>query len=358
MQRGVHVGSSGQLVGAGVMEPRPGTGPGQIVGSGMGMGPPSLPPRTIYGSRPSPGRQRAIASQGGPGSAPMATPDQFSPTEGQATSPVEPYSVRPGPTQVPKAGSEASYAGSRGPGAQYPPSSTGRPSPNATEHPLASDAKYPTTQALITDRGRSTNTNPVPVGAKRSASQGSLNKVSRGARTTSPDQRYPPAPVHNHMENQPGAMGGQGDHATVRPHPNKVQTVVKYKESGYSSSSTSGSSSKHTELSPLTDRGPPSVVSRPPHPQQQPPATNQDLDNVPGVVRRPMSFVKAVELSDALASQERERELQKTAMLQQRRRQQQQKTGQGHQGGTAQHTHPTTPEDRHNAYGSTYEISV
>ncbi len=354
MQRGVHVGSSGQIVGAGIMEPRP----GQIAGSGMGMGPPSLPPRTVYGSRPSPGMQGAIAS----GSAPMATPDQFSPTEGQATSPVgsEPYSVRPGPAAVPKApSSEASYPGSRGPGSQYPPSSTGRPSPNATEHPLASDAKYPTTQALITDRGRNTNTNPVPVAAKRSASQGSLDKHSRGARTTSPDQRYPPAPVHNHMENRSGAIGGQGDN-TARPHPHKVQTVVKYKESGYSSSSTSGSSSKHTELSPLTDRGPPSVVARPAHPQPQPPASNQDLDNVPGVVRRPMSFVKAVELSDALASQEREREMQKTAMLQQRRRQQQQKAGQGHQGGTAQHTHPSTPEDRdrHNAYGSTYEISV
>jgi hypothetical protein len=62
-----------------------------------------------------------------------------------------------------------------------------------------------------------------------------------------------------------------------------------------------------------------------------------DIDNVPGAVRRPMSFVRALEVSDQLAVQERQKQ-----QTQQRQKQQ------------------TSPieEDRQNLYGSSYEISV
>ena len=60
-----------------------------------------------------------------------------------------------------------------------------------------------------------------------------------------------------------------------------------------------------------------------------------EMDNVPGAVRRPMSFVRALEMSDQLAVAERE-------TLDQRQRQR----------------HLATPDEEHQMYGSSYEISV
>ena len=265
---------------------------------------PVPPPRSVQSGRISPGHSRAVT-------APIAMPDQFSPSD-------------PSPANM--------YPGGVQQNMVYMPT---RNSPS-TEHSLASDAKYPTTQALITDKGKTVPNVPMsqPVGAKRSTSQGSLNKQSRGTRTTS-EPRY----SQNHIN-------GSGDNpvtAKSNNPPHKVQTVVKYKESGYSSSSTSASSN-----TPLTDARVPNTRHHNPH---APPITSvktlQEIDNVPGVVRRPMSFVKAVELSDAIASQERERE--KQNQVQNPR-------------GRSQASHPptldTTNEERHNLYGSTYEISV
>ena len=267
---------------------------------------PAPPPRNIHGGGLSPEHQTNTP--------PMAMPDQFSPND-------------PSPANMYPAGVHKKLV--------YMPA---RNSPSV-EHSLASDAKYPTTQALITDKGKTVPnvaSSSQPVGAKRSTSQGSLNKQSRGTRTFS-EPRY----SQNHIN-------GSGDNpntATVNNPPHKVQTVVKYKESGYSSSSTSASSN-----TPLTDARGPSARHQH-HNPHAPPVTSvkaiQEADNVPGVVRRPMSFVKAVELSDALASQEREREKQSQAQQKHGRPQPSQLPTLG-----------TTSEERHNMYGSTYEISV
>ncbi len=277
--------------------------------------------------RISPGSQRS-------GQAPMAVPDQFSPSD---PSPVNMY---PGAMQQPPPQQKAAYM---------------RNSPSA-ERSLASDAKYPTTQALITDKGKAASgVVPQPVGAKRSSSQGSLNKQSRGTRTVDAAPA-PPQPQPRYTLNH--QLGGSGDNhhhhypaAAGPPQPHKVQTVVKYKESGYSSSSTNASS--NTALT-----GGAAPVPAPRHHHHHPyappvtsvkplPAAPAELDNVPGAVRRPMSFVKAVELSDAIASQEREREKQVAAQKQH---------------GRSPTSQPpalaTTTEERHNVYGSTYEISV
>ncbi len=285
--------------------------------------PPAPPPRSSSSGIAGAGLGGGRISPGHPprNTAPMAVPDQFSPSE-------------PGPATV--------YPGSN----LQQKTVYMRSSPSA-ERSLASDAKYPTTQALITDKGKTVpNLPPVPpqpVGAKRSSSQGSLNKQSRGTRTTEPTaapQVQPRYPLSH--------MNGGEDNAAVHGPPHKVQTVVKYKESGYSSSSTSGSSGVPlTEVRTAAAPGPRHQAYAPPSASVKTlPAS--ELDNVPGAVRRPMSFVKAVELSDALASQERERE-------------KQQLQGQKQHGRTPPSQGPslaTTSEERHNLYGSTYEISV
>ena len=317
------------------MQRLPGNGTHPITGAplytemlpGRSVNAPVPPPRSIQGGRISPGHQRITT-------APMAVPDQFSPSD------PSPANMYPGGVQQKMA---------------YVPV---RNSPSA-EHSLASDAKYPTTQALITDKGKTVpNMAPAsqPVGAKRSTSQGSLNKQSRGTRTTT--TAAAPATTSELPRYSQNHINGSGDNIPITatannsaapPPPHKVQTVVKYKESGYSSSSTSASSN-----TPLTDaRGGPvtTTTTTRHHNPHAPPVTSvralQEIDNVPGAVRRPMSFVKAVELSDAIASQERERE----------------KQIQKHHG----HSRPpasqppnlgTTNEERHNMYGSTYEISV
>ena len=68
------------------------------------------------------------------------------------------------------------------------------------------------------------------------------------------------------------------------------------------------------------------------NPQPQP-----DFDNVPGAIRRPMSFVRALEMSDTIALQERDRE----RMRQRERKKQKEDV-----------------DERKHVYGSTYEISV
>ena len=215
------------------MQRLPGNGNHHITGTplytemlpGRSVNAPVPPPRSIQGGRISPGHQRITT-------APMAVPDQFSPSD------PSPANMYPGGVQQKMA---------------YVPV---RNSPSA-EHSLASDAKYPTTQALITDKGKTVpNMAPAsqPVGAKRSTSQGSLNKQSRGTRTTTTSAAAPatselPRYSQNHIN-------GSGDKIPITatannsaaPPPHKVQTVVKYKESGYSSSSTSASSN-----TPLTD---------------------------------------------------------------------------------------------------------
>ena len=259
-----------------------------------------VPPKNLYPNRPSPGRQRAIESR-----APMATPDQFSPTT-------------PSPNGLNAA-----------PAPKAPPRSP------RTERRLASDQKYPTMQALITDKaGKHQVTSNTAVGAKRSASAGSLSGVAtgkppppKGVRTS---PTYPPSTQPSTQPMYPSSQaaglpprGAPHHHQQPRPH--------RYKESGYSSSSTAAGApptGRHfSELATDINQY---------RQEAQPVPVGGNFDNVPGAVRRPISFVRALEMSDAIAHQEREKERLRQ-QLERKKRQ---------------------AEEDKQLYGSTYEISV
>ena len=235
---------------------------------------------------------------------------------------------------------------------------------------LASDEKYPTTQALITDTlgpspprriaGSTGSLNhPQPARSMPSSfgtqPRGTTISLVSGAHPQ-PQQQAPrggtvpgrtsnqlgqprgmtaPRPVlaartayTTPQYNNQGVTAGDPLGASVAPPAtySRVQpqppAAAKYKESGYSSSSTSGAS-KTSETVALT--GPSD-------------SKKQGIIDVPGVVRRPMSFVKALEMSDQLQLEERERE-------RMRLRQKRQST-------------PEVIDEEQRMYGSTYEISV
>lgn len=267
---------------------------------------PGAPPRNLYSNRPSPGRQRAAEIRE---PAPMATPDQFSPV------------TTPSPTTA--AQQQAAK--------HHVVTSRGAINSPSMERSLAADEKYPTTQALITDKFSGLAGVGGGVGAKRSASAGSLSTVkpsySRGVRTS---PTYPPSSHHTYSNNQvPNTVAVLDTKAAVH---HQLRKPHKYKESGYSSSSsTTASSNKHSELAAIAEHR---VTNSQPQPQAQ------DLDNVPGAIRRPMSFVRALEMSDTIALQERERERERERTRQKERQKQRH------------------DDERKNAYGSTYEISV
>jgi len=145
---------------------------------------------------------------------------------------------------------------------------------------------------------------------KRSSSATQLNsKAGQGGVRTSPT--YPPNNHHQYVGNKMPPTGLASDAAQIH-RPRKV------KESGYSSSN----SGKHED----NERG---TLGEYRGPQ------SQSLDNVPGAIRRPMSFVKALEMSDALALQERQHERKKLEK---------------------QRMHSS--DDKKGQYGSSYEISV
>ena len=186
--------------------------------------------------------------------------------------------------------------------------------PRNQDPPLPSDAKYPTTHALISDVPAKSGSQKVKP-TKRSSSATQLNsKAGAGGVRTSPT--YPPNNHHPHVVGSKMPPTGLASDAAVhmqRP-PRKV------KESGYSSSNSGKHEDNGMGASSLGEyRGPQS----------------QSLDNVPGAIRRPMSFVKALEMSDALALQERQQERKK---LEKQRMQ--------------------SSEEKKGLYGSSYEISV
>jgi hypothetical protein len=307
------------------------------------------PPHSLA-TRHSPMGQRRMEPQPpkrivDPYRAPMATPDQFSPN-----------TPSPSGYNVP------------------PPAGYGHPVPagvhmvksTSVERSLAADEKYPTNQALITDHSGA-------LGVPRSGSHNRLTSAgaaahSRGVRTSPVAQRYQRAggkpPAHSHPHQHYNASNGVGggsvagsvasmssgrpQHHQVQPQPQRAP-----KESGYSSSSTQASFKPPPPPSSMHQQR---YQQHHPHPHHhhhhhqqphRPPSENRgvaaepigaegSVGDIPGIVRRPMSFVRALEMSDAIAVQERHRQ----------QRQQQQ-----------QNTLNVSTEDEKN-YGSTYEISV
>lgn len=159
---------------------------------------------------------------------------------------------------------------------------------------LASDEKYPTTQALITD---TLGPSPPPAAA---AAPIAGRRVQVPVRTA-----Y--APIGSRPTDA-AYVGGRG----------------KYKESGYSSSSTTATSRTSESL-----------------PAASAADNKQALSDIPGAIRRPMSFVKALEMSDALQMQERERTRHKQRQV-----------------SPALQPEIITEEEQRAMYGSSYEISV
>ena len=312
------------------------------------------PPRSLYQSRPD-GATRRSNPRLADSRAPMASVDEMTPSPSQAYKP--------------------------------PPRGVVLNSPSLDRSmPLASDAKYPTNQALITDTlGPSPQKEPAPSVRKvpHSASTGSLNKRSQGMSTTTSRTSpvtigpgyYPPGPPG------PGHPGPGPASKAPRGGPGS-----KYKESGYSSSSSSSTRPPPVEGVSIATRslkpqpqpyvvdsrgravpqpGPRQVVTLPasggprpmplgrqptppyaagenvvnPHPGGGGPSDFGDVSNVPGAVRRPMSFVKALEMSDQIA-------------LKEQTKAQRQQIGSSLRGNTPDES------SEQKLYGSSYEISV
>lgn len=268
-----------------------------------------------------------------PYQAPMATPDQFSPNSPSPTG----YNLPP-----------------TGYGGGHPvPAGVHMVKSASVERSLAADEKYPTNQALITDHS----------GALSMPRSGSHNRLTsagaaahnRGVRTSPVAQRYqrkpPTQPQPQHYTNGGSTAGSMASVSSGRPqHQHPAYRVAK--ESGYSSSSTQASFKPPPQ---------PSSLHQHPHYQQhqqpryshhqrphRPPSAAENrgvsadpsagaaIPAIPGNIRRPMSFVRALEMSDAIASQERHRQ---------------------HAQNVNVNTLNVSSEEDKN-YGSTYEISV
>ena len=220
----------------------------------------AAPPSTLHvACPPSPGR-RGVA-------APMATPDHFSPSP-------------------PTTGHDLPL--------RLAPQS---PSAAARSRPLPNDAKYPTTQALITDSDRH-----MPLCRSQHSSRDNLSKPPPPGGSTNTGGLYAPQPVVN--GNNIRDLGPR--HAP--PH----HAPPRHKESGYSSATTVSAGGVVSQ--PLPPRDSHAAMSQPPSQgghavMPQPPRDNHTLGvgirNVPGAVMRPMSFVRAMEMSDSLALQDR-----------------------------------------------------
>ena len=191
--------------------------------------------------------------------------------------------------------------------------------------PLPSDAKYPTTHALHNDRREhspvrtASAVSPSAFTGHKSNSTGSLGTGSRPPRSalvpqTRQSPTFPPQPPVSYF---PQGGGGQREfsmhpapHLPPRQDSNR-KSGKKYRESGYSSSATATSHSSRPPHKHVTSsRVPPSSLSA-----SVPQAAafigaasggGGEISNVPGAVRRPMSFVKALEMADHLQTRERQ----------------------------------------------------
>jgi hypothetical protein len=261
---------------------------------------------TAAAQRPSPvaGKKRSADVR-----APMAQQDEFSPTSPAAVVTTPAYHA---PSAMP----------------QY------IHSPQAARSmSLASDAKYPTTQALITD-----TLGPSPPHA---ATQPRRTTTARPPGPGAARQVYGP-PLGVQQQNRPGVR----TYNTLPPHYPGAAPAHRYplppKESGYSSSSGTSKSADSTATNTVG-----AVAAE----------NKQALSDIPGAIRRPMSFVKALEMSDQLQMQERERE-------RNRQRQKRQSTPperiseEEEQHHHQQHQPQQQQQQQQQHYGSTYEISV
>ena len=141
--------------------------------------------------------------------------------------------------------------------------------------PLANDAKYPTTQALIAD-----SEGHVPVRAAPRSQHSSMDNVNGdgyiSGQPLSAGAAYALHPVAD------GSNSNNGRDVVGLRH-----VMPRHKESGYSSATTVSAGGVRSQ----------------PHPAQD--IHGVGIRNIPGAIMRPMSFVRAMEMSDSLAQQER-----------------------------------------------------
>lgn len=193
-----------------------------------------------------------------------------------------------------------------------PPKTTiGSPTSTMRSTTLASDEKYPMTHALIRDPFLSSSHNK----NNRHSPPGSISGLSRivsltGARTSPVGTHY----QYGTSSSKPTAHG---------PAPNGADG---------------------TNYRPLLSKEPPPyTVTAPSIPDTRTallvssaPVDAPGIENVPGAVRRPMSFVKALEVSDQLAAHDQPSKLRQKAGLQKE----------------------VMIEEDEQLYGSSYEIAV
>ena len=171
---------------------------------------------------------------------------------------------------------------------QFSPVSTPSPTIMTTSAPitatslLASDQKYPTTQALITDR------NTVRPSAQRIEHPLEQRPAAEQRQNWSNHQK-PPLP-----SNASKRWGTEQQQQQYKPHTGSYTKNAPFTNNSasynpnvvpYNPSSTGGASRGATRY-------------------KEAGVYNEAMD-VPGAIRRPMSFVKALEMSDALAMEER-----------------------------------------------------
>ena len=244
-------------------------------------------------------------------------------------------------------------------------------SPSGGALSLASDAKYPTTHALITDTLGPSPLRPT-LSAHKSNSTGSLGTASRAPQSrpnvarispTLPAQSvtvsYYPGGSMSSAHKPVGLPPSQHSVASShRPHKSSKggagssAAARRYKESGYSSSASRAPSAAdgryqhhqhHHQAPPHVQ--PHSIAAR------TLPAgvlSSGEISNVPGAVKRPMSFVKALEMADQLQMVERQKEAQSMRSL----------NRPYDVGDAAAAAAADSNDDSQQHYGSSYEISV
>ena len=223
---------------------------------------------------------------------------------------------------------------------------------------LASDEKYPTTQALITDTLGPSPPRPSPAPGRNPhhSSSGSLSRppprapAGRAAqsqlppsgsqapsissvpssRTNSTDGRYtlPAVPSRPPSGKAPRSSSSSAISAAAAaaggepPGVHSNKGMMRPRESGYSSTTSTATGRPHTDSYP--SRGTVSTGAN----------IDANIDNVPGAVRRPMSFVKALEMSDQLQVSQDKRQTRPKLST------------------------PQEEAETRQMYGSSYEISV
>ena len=174
--------------------------------------------------------------------------------------------------------------------------------------PLANDAKYPTTQALIAD-----SEGHIPVGYPPRSQHSSMDNINKGDSSYISGQ-----PLSAAYALHPAADVGNSNNG--RDVVGLRHVMPRHKESGYSSATTVSAGGVRSQAPPQD--------------------SHLGIRNVPGAIMRPMSFVRAMEMSDSLAQQER---MQQTRHVQR---------------GMREDALQEETDTSQVIYGSNYEISV